>query len=137
MAPAPADKGGRPASAGPLSRFVSSHTSTGEAGFHDAEDHPLWPILRDRVTLEKELVETMEVQHHGIAERAGAIQADLPTWTADADLATRDRDVHPHRPRAGTEKARDHGPSENTGPPSVESIMDTIVDSPVSSQVRA
>ncbi|TDD30194.1 hemerythrin domain-containing protein [Nonomuraea terrae] len=58
---------------------------------HESEDTLLWPLLRQRVPLEKPLVETMEEQHHVVAELIGALQEDLPAWSRGADTQTRDR----------------------------------------------
>ncbi|GAA2704714.1 hemerythrin domain-containing protein [Actinoplanes palleronii] len=58
---------------------------------HEAEDELLWPLLRERVPLEKDLIDTMAVQHHAIADAVGAVGAVLPRWTATAGEAERDR----------------------------------------------
>jgi len=58
---------------------------------HEAEDALLWPILIERVPIEKDLIETMERQHDAVGRAATAIEAALPGWIAAADPATRDR----------------------------------------------
>ncbi|MFH8224583.1 hemerythrin domain-containing protein [Streptomyces sp. NPDC018057] len=58
---------------------------------HEAEDMFLWPILMERVPLEKDLIGLMETQHQAIADAVAVIGSDLPTWTAQADAAVRDR----------------------------------------------
>jgi hypothetical protein len=58
---------------------------------HEAEDELLWPVLHERVPLEKDLVDTMEAQHRTVADAVAAINADLPAWTTAAAPASRDR----------------------------------------------
>ncbi|MGJ6967871.1 hemerythrin domain-containing protein [Streptosporangium sp. G11] len=58
---------------------------------HEAEDELLWPILIERVPLEKDLIEVMQRQHDAIARAVGVVEAGLPSWTADASLTARDR----------------------------------------------
>jgi hypothetical protein len=58
---------------------------------HEAEDELLWPVLAERVPIEKALITTMEEQHQAVADAVAAIEADLPAWIANADAAVRDR----------------------------------------------
>jgi hypothetical protein len=58
---------------------------------HEAEDELLWPVLRERVPIEKDLIGVMEVQHQAIADAVGTVAAALPAWTADAKAPARDR----------------------------------------------
>ncbi|MFF3437551.1 hemerythrin domain-containing protein [Streptosporangium sp. NPDC002721] len=58
---------------------------------HEAEDELLWPILVERVPLQKDLIEVMQRQHDAIAGAVGVIETELPGWTADARPAARDR----------------------------------------------
>ena len=58
---------------------------------HEAEDELLWPLLRQRVPLRKELIDTMEQQHQAVADAIHAIQASLPAWSAHGSAADRDR----------------------------------------------
>jgi len=60
-------------------------------GHHEAEDELLWPLLRQRVPLCKELIDVMEQQHQVVADAIHAIQASLPAWTAHGSAADRDR----------------------------------------------
>lgn len=60
-------------------------------GHHEAEDDLLWPLLRQRAPLRKELVDVMEQQHQVVADTIRAIQADLPAWTTHGSAAERDR----------------------------------------------
>ncbi|MFI6599879.1 hemerythrin domain-containing protein [Nonomuraea sp. NPDC050536] len=67
---------------------------TGLHHHHSGEDKLLWPLLLERVSLEADLVHTMEAQH----EKVGACIADLeellPAWRAEADAGRRDRVVN-------------------------------------------
>jgi Hemerythrin HHE cation binding domain len=58
---------------------------------HEAEDELLWPVLAERVPIEKALITTMAEQHHAIADAVAAIERELPAWIANADAAIRDR----------------------------------------------
>lgn len=58
---------------------------------HEAEDELLWPVLVERVPLEKDLIAVMEKQHHAIADAVDTVAAELPTWTEGAAPAARDR----------------------------------------------
>lgn len=58
---------------------------------HSGEDHLLWPVLRKKVTLDDDLIDRMESQHHQIAEAVDAAKADLPGWTQSADAETGER----------------------------------------------
>ncbi|WP_165956579.1 hemerythrin domain-containing protein [Kribbella antibiotica] len=57
---------------------------------HEAEDELLWPLLVERVPLQQALINLMEQQHEAVAQAIGVIEAELPRWTADANLASRD-----------------------------------------------
>lgn len=58
---------------------------------HSGEDELVWPVLRPRVTLDDDLLERMQAQHHQIAEAVDAVQADLPGWTQSADAEVGER----------------------------------------------
>jgi hemerythrin-like domain-containing protein len=58
---------------------------------HSGEDEYLWPVLRPRVTLEAELIDRMEEQHHALAEAIHDVRADLATWASSADAETAER----------------------------------------------
>jgi len=58
---------------------------------HEAEDELLWPVLSERVLLEKDLITVMEMQHGAIADAVDIVAAELPAWRADAGAAARDR----------------------------------------------
>jgi hemerythrin-like domain-containing protein len=58
---------------------------------HSGEDELVWPVLRPRVTLEDDLLERMEAQHHQVAAAIADVERDLPGWTASADPETGDR----------------------------------------------
>lgn len=57
---------------------------------HDAEDEMLWPILVQRVPLEKDLIAVMETQHEAIGGAVADITAHLAAWTVEAEGAARD-----------------------------------------------
>ena len=52
---------------------------------HSGEDDLLYPLLRERVTLDGELIDRMEAQHAEVDAAVREVTADLPTWTANAD----------------------------------------------------
>ena len=56
---------------------------------HEAEDELLWPVLHQRVPLENELIDTMESQHHAIAEAIDAVNEAQEVWTRTADAGAR------------------------------------------------
>jgi hemerythrin-like domain-containing protein len=58
---------------------------------HAGEDELIWPKLRERVALEADLIARMQAQHDGVAEHIQALEADLPTWTSNADAALGER----------------------------------------------
>jgi hemerythrin-like domain-containing protein len=58
---------------------------------HSGEDEYLWPVLRPRVTLEADLIDRMEEQHHALAEAIHDVRADLATWASSADAETAER----------------------------------------------
>ncbi|MEV2210383.1 hemerythrin domain-containing protein [Streptomyces sp. NPDC050997] len=58
---------------------------------HEAEDELLWPVLMERVPIEKDLIGAMEGQHQVIGDAVGKVAAALPAWTADAKAPARDR----------------------------------------------
>ncbi|MEU8377688.1 hemerythrin domain-containing protein [Streptosporangium sp. NPDC048865] len=58
---------------------------------HEAEDELLWPVLTERVPLEKELIEVMRQQHDVIARAVAVVEAESPTWTVNASPTARDR----------------------------------------------
>ncbi|NUR85609.1 MAG: hemerythrin domain-containing protein [Nonomuraea sp.] len=64
---------------------------TGLHHHHEAEDRLLWPLLLQRVTLEADLVRTMEAQHEKVAACVAEVEALLPGWRAQAGADARDR----------------------------------------------
>ncbi len=58
---------------------------------HEAEDELIWPLLRQRVPLRKEMIDVMEQQHQAVANAVHAIHAGLPAWSARGSAADRDR----------------------------------------------
>ncbi|SDL98414.1 Hemerythrin HHE cation binding domain-containing protein [Nonomuraea maritima] len=58
---------------------------------HEGEDALLWPLLRQRVPLEEQLVQTMEAQHEVVADLVEAIRSHLTDWSRAADARLRDR----------------------------------------------
>ncbi len=64
-------------------RFLHEH--------HESEDRLLWPVLEQRVPLERSLVETMEAQHTVVADLIASLEAELTAWRTDASVAARDR----------------------------------------------
>jgi hemerythrin-like domain-containing protein len=75
-------------------RTVSEHLTL-VLGFlhdhHEAEDELIWPLLRQRVPMNNDLIDTIEKQHRTVADAIHAIQASLPAWSAHAAAADRDR----------------------------------------------
>jgi hemerythrin-like domain-containing protein len=58
---------------------------------HTGEDELLFPLLRERTTLDPELMDRMDAQHAQVDDAVTAISAELPTWTATADAGTGER----------------------------------------------
>lgn len=58
---------------------------------HAGEDELLYPLLRDRVSLDAELLDRMDAQHAEVDEAVAAVRKDLPAWTAAPDAATGER----------------------------------------------
>ena len=58
---------------------------------HHGEDLHLYPLLYERVSFEKELIDRMEKQHSDVSDALDAIESDLPAWTRTADAATGER----------------------------------------------
>ena len=58
---------------------------------HHGEDALLYPLLRERVSLDAELLDRMDAQHAQVDETIGAVRAELPSWTTSADAATGER----------------------------------------------
>ncbi|WP_405863470.1 hemerythrin domain-containing protein [Streptomyces sp. NBC_00005] len=54
---------------------------------HTGEDELLFPLLRERVTLDPELMDRMDAQHMQVDDAVRALEAELPAWTASADAA--------------------------------------------------
>lgn len=56
---------------------------------HSGEDELLYPLLRERVALDRELIDRMEAQHAEVSEAIDEVRAAVPHWstTADADIA--------------------------------------------------
>ena len=63
--------------------FLHSH--------HHGEDELLYPLVRERVSLDADLMERMDAQHLQVAEAVTAVEAELPAWTTSADAATGER----------------------------------------------
>jgi hemerythrin-like domain-containing protein len=57
-----------------LLRFVHVH--------HSGEDELLWPVLRERVEIEADLIRRMEDQHERVAALIPRAQEQLPGWAA-------------------------------------------------------
>ncbi len=57
---------------------------------HKGEDDLLWPLLRARAELDRELIERMESQHEAIAAVLGHVATLLPQWGLRPDPARRD-----------------------------------------------
>lgn len=58
---------------------------------HHGEDLHLYPLLRERAGLDRELLDRMEAQHLEVGDALEAIQADLATWADTADGPTGER----------------------------------------------
>lgn len=58
---------------------------------HEGEDELLYPLLRERATLDGALIERMDAQHKQVAEAVDAVCADLPNWSVSADAPTGER----------------------------------------------
>ena len=58
---------------------------------HAGEDELLFPLLRERATLDPELMDRMDAQHAEVDHAVAALGKDLPAWTATADAATGER----------------------------------------------
>jgi hemerythrin-like domain-containing protein len=74
------------------SRLIAAH-ATEMLDFlhvhHSGEDELLYPLLRERVTLDRDLIDRMEAQHAEVAGAIDEVRAALPQWStsADADVA--------------------------------------------------
>ncbi|MCZ0997945.1 hemerythrin domain-containing protein [Streptomyces mirabilis] len=55
---------------------------------HTGEDELLFPLLRKRTTLDRDLMDRMDAQHVQVDDTVTAVNAELPLWTATADAAT-------------------------------------------------
>jgi hemerythrin-like domain-containing protein len=58
---------------------------------HTGEDELLFPLLRERATLDPELMDRMDAQHAQVNAAVAAISAELPRWTTSADAAAGER----------------------------------------------
>ncbi|MFS8202217.1 hemerythrin domain-containing protein [Streptomyces sp. CWNU-52B] len=58
---------------------------------HTGEDELLFPLLRERTTLDQDLMDRMDAQHTQVDDTVTALEAELPAWTATADAATGER----------------------------------------------
>jgi hemerythrin-like domain-containing protein len=76
------------------SRLIGAHTQE-MLDFlhvhHSGEDELLYPLLRQRATLDAELLDRMDAQHAEVDAAVTAVRADLPSWTANADAAAGER----------------------------------------------
>jgi hemerythrin-like domain-containing protein len=52
---------------------------------HSGEDELLYPLLRQRVSLDSELIDRMEAQHAEVDAAVRAVTDDLAAWSAHAD----------------------------------------------------
>jgi hemerythrin-like domain-containing protein len=69
--------------AGTLFAMLSEH--------HESEDQFLWPLLHQRVPLERTLIDTMEAQHAGVTDLLATVEGGMRTWASSADAVSRDR----------------------------------------------
>ncbi|MFE9859731.1 hemerythrin domain-containing protein [Streptomyces sp. NPDC005780] len=58
---------------------------------HTGEDELLFPLLRERASLDQKLMHRMDAQHAQVDDAVTAVDAELPAWTASADAATGER----------------------------------------------
>lgn len=58
---------------------------------HSGEDELLWPLLRQRTSLDGDLIDRMEAQHSQISAAIADVRRDLPGWAATADAAAGER----------------------------------------------
>jgi hemerythrin-like domain-containing protein len=58
---------------------------------HSGEDELLYPLLRQRVSLDAALLDRMDAQHAQVDKALNDVRADLAMWTASADAATGER----------------------------------------------
>ena len=58
---------------------------------HTGEDELLFPLLRQRASLDPELMDRMDTQHAQVNAAVAAICAELPRWTASADVNAGER----------------------------------------------
>ncbi|MFD4874503.1 hemerythrin domain-containing protein [Streptomyces sp. NPDC058420] len=58
---------------------------------HTGEDELLFPLLRQRAALDRELMDRMDAQHAQVDDAVTAIDAELSAWTASADAAAGER----------------------------------------------
>jgi DNA-binding CsgD family transcriptional regulator len=111
---------------------------------HDSEDRLLWPGLRSRIPLSGLLIDTLEEQHHVIADFLVDCQPEFTSWSHTgvhhyvafiAALAmARDRQPPGHRTarsvprlRCGSRQLRvDPWPAERVVPPLTESVLNII-----------
>ena len=64
---------------------------------HSGEDELLFPLLRQRASLDPELMDRMDAQHAQVNNAVAAISAQLPAWTANADADAGERMAARHR----------------------------------------
>jgi hemerythrin-like domain-containing protein len=58
---------------------------------HTGEDELRFPLLRERVTLDPELIDRMDAQHAQVDATVAAVGAELPACTTSADAAASER----------------------------------------------
>jgi iron-sulfur cluster repair protein YtfE (RIC family) len=58
---------------------------------HTGEDELLWPRLRARTEVDRELIALMEKQHHRVAELLAQVEQTLPQWRQTADARHREK----------------------------------------------
>jgi hemerythrin-like domain-containing protein len=54
---------------------------------HTGEDELLWPLLRQRTSLDGDLIDRMEEQHSQVSAAIADVRRDLPGWATTADAA--------------------------------------------------
>jgi hemerythrin-like domain-containing protein len=54
---------------------------------HHGEDELLYPLLRERVALDAELLDRMDAQHAEVADAVSAVRRELDGWAATAEPA--------------------------------------------------
>ena len=58
---------------------------------HSGEDELLYPLLRERVTLDRELIDRMEAQHAEVSAAIDEVRTAIPKWSTTADVEIAER----------------------------------------------